>query len=269
MTYSVYDESPLSAAARLVAAELRKDTSLLAFFEGRILDMSTEELHGPIKTPTLAVAPRTPIQERQIGGAMDAGLGVVAFALLSRLTAGRSNLTTPASPSAAAGATGPLTGSYAYRLTQFGPLGESWATAASTAISVTNKAITVTLPSLASGYYGFRLWRTTATGLAYRHRATIWAPTGTWTDTGLDAALGDELAPIRGFELNLLTEFQRIILTSEWLQETSVYRSEAIVSAAMGGSRLITDRNFLAIPIAFDVTVSYDPKTKLPTIGDV
>lgn len=269
MTYSVYDESPLSCAARLVASELRTDASLLAFFEGRILDVSAEELSGPIKTPTLAVAARTPSQERQIGGEMNAGLGVVAFALLPRLTAGRSDLTTPTAPTTAAGATGPLTGSYAYRLSQFGPLGESWATAPSAALVVSAKAITVTLPALTSGYLGFRIWRTTATGTAYRHRATLWAPTSPWTDTGLDTALGDELAPIRHLELNLLTEFQRIILTSEWLKEASVYRSEAIVSAAMGASRLITDRNILAIPIAFDVPVSYDPKTKLPTIGDV
>lgn len=269
MTFTIYDESPLSGAARLVAVELRKDASLLAFFEGRILDMSTEELSGTIKVPTLAVVPRTPVQERQIGGDMGAALGVVALAFLPRLTAGKSHLTTPAAPITAQGSSGPLTGSYRYRLTQFGPIGESWVSAASTPLSVTGKAITVTIPALTSGYYGFRVWRTTGAGLAYRHRATLWAPGTTWTDTGPDTTLGDELAPLKGFELNLLAEFQRIILTSEWLKENATYRSEAIVSAAMAGARLISDRNILAIPVTFDVDVYYDPKTKLPTIGGV
>lgn len=266
MTYSVYDESPLARIPRRVRDVLAADAGLVAFFENRISECDREELENPQTVPSLWIVPSKITSERQVGGLIDARYEIGVIAVLPRLTPAIAGIAAPSAPTVAAVSGGALTGTYGYRLTAFGALGESFASSAAS-VAPNAQAVTVTPPSLPSGATGFRVWRTRAGRDAYRWVHTIYG-TAAWTDTLADTSLGDELAPIRYYGERLIEEIARVLYDDESFRDDGECLSDQALFCEPGPDRVIAARNLRVKTLRVVIPTQINPKTKEVTVCD-
>lgn len=266
MTYSVYDESPLARIPRKVRDVLAADAGLVSFFEGRISECDREEIENPQAVPSLWIVPSKITSERQVGGLIDMRYEIGVIAVLPRLTPAVAGITAPSAPTVAAASGGALTGTYKYRLTAFGTAGESFASASASA-APSAQAVTVTPPALPSGATGFRVWRTRAGRDAYRWVKTLYG-TAAWTDTVVDTALGDELAPIRYYGERLIEEIARVLYVDESFTDSGECLADQALFCEPGPDRVIAARNLRFKSLRVSIPTQINPETKEVTVCD-
>lgn len=244
----IYSEKVTAELARITRSVLAADSDLLAFFgaEGiRLCDY--EDLEGQIVPPLLAVVPGLEEHVRQMESTVEGMLPIHLFVYLPRATPTNPAITTPSAPSVAQGATGALTGAYRYRVTATTDEGESFASDASSLLTVTGKRITVTVPTI-SGAMGRRLWRTEAGRIAYRFLDVIPDNTTTsYTDNLADAYLGDELAPVQLSARNLMDHLRSVLWVGETLHDAGVDHADATLVFRNKADRIIPRRNLRQI----------------------
>lgn len=252
---------------RLVREVLKADSDLAAYFE-QITLADLYQLDGPIRTPSLYVVPGTLAQARQVGGESEGTYTVSVVAVLPVPTPFRHDLAALAAPTAALAATGPLTGAYGYRATQFNADGES---VASPLLSVSPSAqwVTITRPSLASGALGWRLWRTEANRTAMRHLVTLRADAASFNDVLPDAALADELAPIPFYAEALLDHAAKVLYANERLLESGTAYASAALGVQQGRDEIATARNLRIRELVLTIPTYLDTTTSLVINGSV
>jgi len=226
---------------RIVRDALANDADLAAFFE-QIALAEQYQVEGPIRTPALLVVPGTLEQSRQVGGEAEGTYTVSVAAVLPVPTPFRYDLAAPSAPTSAFTATGPLTGTYVYRVTQFSADGES---AASPPLTVAPSAqwVTLTKPTLASGALGWRIWRGKAGKTALHHVVTLRADVTSWKDTVPDTGLADELAPIPFYAEALLDHAAKVLYAVETLTDSGSRYASAAMSCQQGRDEVATNRN--------------------------
>ena len=245
---------------RLVRDVLAADADLAAYFE-QISLADLYQLEGPIRTPALYVVPGTLAQARQVGGEAEGVYTVSVAAVLPVPTPFRYDLAALAVPTSALAASGPLTGTYGYRVTQFNADGESVASPLLT-VAPSSQWVTVTRPTLAGGALGWRLWRTEANRTAMRHLVTLRADATTFKDTVPDAGLSDELAPIPFYAEALLDHAAKVLYANERLPESGTASASAALAVQQGRDEIALARNLrvrelvLTIPTYFNTTDS-------------
>jgi len=252
---------------RLVRDVLAADADLAAYFE-QITLADLYQLDGPIRTPSLYVVPGALAQERQVGGEAEGLYAISVVAVLPPPTQFRHDIAALAVPTSALAATGPLTGTYGYRVTQFNADGES---AASPLLTVAPSAqwVTVTRPTLASGALGWRLWRTEANRTAMRHLVTLRADATSFKDTIPDAGLADELAPIPFYAEALLDHAAKVLYANETLLESGTAYASAAMAIQQGRDEIASNRNLRIRELAVRVTTYINTTTSLVINGSV
>jgi len=247
---------------RRVREILAADADLAAFFE-QIALADLYQLDGPIRTPALFVVPGVLRRDRTVGGEVEGEYLVSVAAVLPVPTPFRYDLAAPAAPTGALSSTGPLTGTYLYRVTQFDATGESAASAA-LSVSPSGQWVTLTKPTLSGSALGWRVWRSKAGKQALLHCVTLRADVTTWKDTIPDSGLGDELAPIPFYAEALLDHAANVLYANERLYDSSngLAYASAAVTVQQARDEIATDRNLrirelaITIPTYFDSTDS-------------
>lgn len=264
---SISYDSVSTIIPRRVRAILAADADLAAYFE-QITLADLYQLEGPIRPPALFVVPGTMKQDRQVGGETEATYSVHVVAVLPVPTPFRYDLAALNAPTAGLTSSGPLTGTYGYRVTQFNADGESEASALLTS-SPSAQWVTITRPSLSASALGWRVWRTEAGRSALRHAVTLRADATTWVDTLPDSALGDELAPIPFYAEALLDHAAKVIYANERLVETGTAYASAAVTVQQGRDEIATARNLRVRELVVSIPTYFDSTTSLVINGSV
>ena len=261
-------DSPSTIIPRLVRDILAADSEIAAFFD-RIALSDLYQLDGPILTPSLYVVPGTLSHERQVGGETESTYTLSVVAVLPYPTPFLHTLAAPAAPTLAqASGTGQHTGTLKYLVTQFNAQGESAATTPAS-ITVTAKDVTVTAPTLAAGALGWRVWRTKANGLSYRHAATFRASETSWRDSLPDSALSDELAPIPFYAESLLDYVASVLYANENLTTSGTNYSTAAILCQQGKDEIATGRNLRVRELVVTIPTYINPATNVVISGSV
>jgi len=252
---------------RLVREVLAADPDLVAYFE-QITLADLYQIEGPIRTPSLYVVPGALVQARQVGGETEGAYSVSVVAVLPVPTPFRHDLAAPTVPTSALASSGPLTGVYGYRVTQFNADGES---AASPLLSVTTAAqwATITRPSLAANALGWRLWRSEANRTAMRHLVTLRADATSFKDTIPDSGLADELAPIPFYAEALLDHASAVLYANERLLESGTAYASAALEAQQGRDEIASNRNLRVRELVLNVKTYINTTTSLVINGSV
>lgn len=270
MTVGLFDESPGVAIPRIVASQLAASADLIAFFGSRIWGTSMEDATTPLRQSALVVTlsgeedPR-----RQTGGRIRLTYVARVAAYLPIPTPAVGWLTIPAAPTAGTHATGSLTGTFGYRLTEITDDGESFASPA-LAVTVTSKWPQLTLPAPSSAsVVGWRVWRTEAGRTAARWAGTAIRSASTWTDSTLDAALGDELAPVRGMREQLANVIRQALYGQdrETLPDGGYYHADAALRVDVLPQSISTRRNMIVYPLEARYPAIYDPEAGELAVG--
>lgn len=256
-----------SVIPALVRDVLAADSDLAAYFE-QIALADLYQLEGPIRTPSLYVVPGVMQQARQVGGETEATYSISVAAVLPVPTPFRYDLAALAAPTSALASSGPLTGVYGYRVTQFDATGESAASALLIA-SPSAQWVTVTRPSLASGALGWRLWRTEANRTAMRHLVTLRADATSFNDTIPDSGLGDELAPIPFYAEALLDHAAKVLYANEMLTSSGTHYATAALTVQQGRDEIASARNLRVRELVVTVPTYFDSTSSLVLTGSV
>lgn len=272
MTSPIYADAVQARVLKGIRKAYADDQNVLAFFGANgIREISYEELEHPIRPPFLAIVSGQAKAERVVSRQADLIYSVPLVAFLPRQTPANPNVPTPTGLSVAAGAAGPLTGVYAYRLTGWNAEGESWASG-EVGVTLSADAADLTFGTIPSGVTGLRVWRTEAGRTAFRYLETLQADAvalGTWTDAVPDADLGDELAPIRLFGENLKDYLRLVLFAKETLRdENGVDLCDA---ALVFGDRVdVIDRarNLRVIGMAAACSTIFSVETMQPTADE-
>jgi len=197
---SLVTRSNKTLVADNVRAYLAADATLAAFFgTDRIRVREYQEQGGPTPAPYLVVEHGRLDDKPTTSQAANARYDVELIAYLPRYVTADASLSTPSTPTAAAGTFGILSVSRRYAVTFYTATGESYASDLSTVVTVTSKRIAVTIPTGPAGTVGRRIWATRSSGLCPRFLDVI--PdntTTTYSDETLDIHLGDEIPPYPG-----------------------------------------------------------------------
>lgn len=252
---------------RLVREVLKADADLAGYFE-QIALADLYQLDGPIRTPSLFVVPGTLAQTRQVGGEAEGTYTVSVAGVFPVPTPFRYDLAALAAPTGALASSGPLTGSYVYRITQFNADGES---AASPTLTVAPSAqwVTLTRPSLTSGALGWRVWRGEANRTALRHVVTLRADVASWKDTIPDSGLGDELAPIPFYAEALLDHAAKVLYANESLTDGGIRSASYALAVQQGRDEIASARNLRIRELVLTIQTYIDTTTSLVINGSV
>lgn len=256
MALTLSSEPPDVVCARLVAAQLAACAGLVEFFGTHISSIEHDQVGLPAPVPALMVIPVRQEPKRRPTGIYDSLITLEIRAILPRPTPASAFLATPAAPSVSTPGAG-----IAYRITQFGAAGESWASEPTSSTGIA----TVTLPALASGATAFRIWRSAASSSWCRWVGTSYA-SGTWADATTNA-MGYEAAPIRGLGSRLLAMISERLIRhdddNEYLPSGGSYMAAGGLTLKPLRSRFDAQRNLVAHVLEATYQTTYDPETQL------
>lgn len=212
-------------SARLLAGihtAYANDAATVAFFGADgIRQVDYEELEHPIRAFFLAIVAGQQKAQRVVGGEADLLYRVPILVYLPRQTPVNASIAVPPAPVITKVSGGALTGTFIYRVTQWNEAGESWASPPVT-VTLAGENAAVSFSSPPAGM-GFRVWRSTKGCTACRYNETIQpatVPSG-YVDSVPDASLGDELAPVRLFAVNLKDYLRTVLYQNETLKEAT------------------------------------------------
>ena len=251
-------DTPTRAIPRIIRAVLADDPHLAAYFD-RISVSDLPAFQMPFVVPALLIYPGEPQRERAVGGPINLVYRIAVHLVLPALTPATQDIAEPSAPTIAAGATGPLTGAYQYRLTEFGAAGESNAGAAGS-LTVSAKAPTVAIPALTSGT-GHRIWRSRAGKTACRWVGTVFGGSSTWIDTTPDDHLGAELAPLQLLAEGLTDAIAAALFSGEFLVEDGHAKADICFSVDSQSGGVLPKRNVWVSEIRATIGSFYDPTT--------
>lgn len=252
---SLYVDPPHVKLGRAFVALLKTSADLTDFFGPSISLMTMADFENPIRQALLAVIAQPGTEVRAVGGNVAMNVPLVARIYLPYITRATQAIAAPVAPTDI-----PVSGHAAasFRLTEFGPYGESFAGPAVTSTI----GATLALPTKASGSDGFRVWRTPA-GLTRYHWAGV-ARGATWTDVVPDTRLGDELAPDVDLGASLMLAVGRAVFG----RDAEILTSEGGAPQAYGFierkpslPKIVVDRNLLLYEYAFVNQTKFNPET--------
>ena len=256
MALTLASEPPDVVIARLVAAQLAACAGLIAFFGTQISSMENEEVNQPNQVPALQVVTMAQAPKRRSTGLVDSVITLEVRAVMPRPTPPSSWIVMPAAPIV----TNPGPG-ITYRITQFGAAGESWASEA----AISTGLATLTLPALASGCTGFRIWRSEAARTWCRWVGTA-RTAGTWIDSAA-YAMGAECAPIRGLGSRLLAMASECLMDrdtdGQYLPSVGRYMAAGGLTLKPLPTRYYRDRNLVAHILEAAYLTTYDPEKQV------
>ena len=275
MTLELYTPTVDTDVPRLVAAGLRADSQLAAFFTGGIFARGYETvLDGWRPTPPcLLVVPERPAPDdtQKTGRTFYGIFQVRVLAYLPPQTPSSPDVTPPGPPGAVVAGSGRVeAGVYHYALTGISRVGMSdvqmiaGREQLSPAVTVsTPSSLTITYPAL-TGYSAFALWRTRANGSALRFHSILTAE-GPIVDDLPNAELQDDLAPIEAQAGHLIARVRRVLKAKETLVEAGVANANAALKFANGVDGRRTDWGVRVIETLALYDLRYDALTRVAT----